>query len=169
MSVLDGFMATWSRARATFGEGSPQGGAEFDRSDKLRQLQRNVECAAPAARWTGAAADSYADANSKQGRCLGQMARLDQRLGVEVDRSAAVVAAGRRDLDAVRQWVLDAASTVPQTPAGERMLYPVVSKGAGDVAEILQRSHGDLTSIARRIRAIGNDYRAVDSPKRSRA
>ena len=38
--------------------------------------------------------------------------------------------AGRRDLDAVKQWVSDAAATVPNTAAGQRMLWPIVSKGS---------------------------------------
>ncbi len=63
------------------------------------------------------------------------MAGLDKRLAVEVDRSAAVVVAGRRNLDAVKQWVVDAASTVPKTAAGERMLWPVISKGSSEIAD----------------------------------
>jgi len=30
VSVLDGFLATWSDAKATFGEGTPETGAKFD-------------------------------------------------------------------------------------------------------------------------------------------
>ncbi|WP_205871022.1 EspA/EspE family type VII secretion system effector [Mycolicibacterium holsaticum] len=154
MGAVDGFLATWSRARATFGEGNPQAGADFDASARLRSLQGDVESAAPASDWTGAAADTYADENLRQGRTLGAMADLDRRLAAEVDRSAAVVAAGRRDLDAVKQWVLDAAATAPS----EQMTWPAVRKGVGDVAEIIERSHADLSAIAGRIRALGGEY-----------
>ena len=165
MAVLDAFLSTWSHARATFGEGVPQDGARFDNSAQFRQLQGDVESAAPDSDWTGLGSDGYATANSKHGRTLGAMAGLDRRLGVEVDRSAAVVAAGRRDLDAVKQWVVDAASTVPRTAAGERMLWPVVSKGASDVAEILQRSHGDLSAIAERLRGLRGEYDELGKPE----
>lgn len=160
MGALDGFLTTWSHARATFGEGSPQAGAEFDESARLRTLQGDVESAAPDSDWTGPGADTYAEENTRHGRTLGAMAELDQRLAAEVDRSAAVVAAGRRELDAVRQWVLDAAAAA----AGEQMLWPVVSKGAGEVAEIIQRSHGDLGAIADRMRALGSEYEELGRP-----
>jgi hypothetical protein len=161
VGVLDAFLSTWSHARATFGEGVPQDGAQFDNSAQLRQLQGNVESAAPGSNWTGTGSDAYADANRRHARRLGAMAGLDKRLGAEVDRSAAVVAAGRRDLDAVKQWVVDAASTIPRTATGERLLWPVVSKGAGEIAGIVHRSHGDLSAIAERIRGIGAEYQAL--------
>ncbi|MGV0641907.1 EspA/EspE family type VII secretion system effector [Mycolicibacterium sp. XJ879] len=154
MGALDGFLTTWSHARATFGEGSPQAGAEFDESARLRMLQGDVESAVPTSEWTGASSDTYADENIRHGRTLGALAELDQRLAAEVDRSAAVVAAGRRELDAVRQWVLDAAATAPN----EQMVWPVVSKGAREVAEIIERAHGDLSAIAERIRSLGGQY-----------
>ncbi|OBI76664.1 EspA/EspE family type VII secretion system effector [Mycobacterium sp. E740] len=157
MGVLEAFLSTWQRARTTFGEGTPQGGDGFDQSARFRQLQGDVDAAAPRD-WTGAGSDSYADSNRRQGRALGAMADLDQRLKAEVDRSAAVVSAGRRDLEAVRQWVVDAAATVPRTALGEQMLWPVVSRGAAEVAEIIERSHGDLAAIANRMRALGAEY-----------
>ncbi|MEO3758220.1 EspA/EspE family type VII secretion system effector [Mycobacterium sp. B14F4] len=164
MGVLNAFLTTWDHARATFGEGVPHGGDGLDQSAQLRRLQGDVEAAAPKG-WTGTASDTYAEANQRQSRALGSMANLDQRLKAEVDRSAAVVSAGRRDLEAVRQWVVDAAATVPNTALGERMLWPVISKGAGEVAEILQRSNGDLAAIAGRIRALGAEYDEIASPE----
>lgn len=158
MGALEAFLSTWTRARTTFGEGTPRGGAEFDQSGRLRELQRTVESSAPGSHWTGSGSDTYAEANDRQARTLGRLADLDQRLGAEVERSAAVVAAGRRDLDAVRKWVLDVAATVPNTAAGERMLWPVVSKGSSEIVDILNRSTGDLSAIAQRIRGIGGEY-----------
>jgi len=158
---LDAFMSTWATARSTLGEGTPQDGAVFDRSSQLRQMQSSVESAAPASRWTGDGADSYADANSRQGRVLGQMAGLDRRLGAEVDRSAAVVTAGRQNLDQVKQWVLDAAASVPPGEDREQQLMPIARKGIGDVADVVKQTHGDLNAIGARINAIGNEYRSL--------
>ena len=160
MSALDAFLSTWDRARTTFGEGTPHGGDAVDRSAQLRALQGDVQAAAPTD-WTGSAADTYAEANQRQGRAIGAMADIDSRLRAEVDRSADVVSAGRRELDAVRQWVVDAAATVPRTALGDQMLWPVVSKGAGDVAEIVQRSNGELNAIAERIQKLGGEYDAL--------
>ena len=161
MSALDAFMATWAQARATFGAGAPAEGAQFDQSSQLHRLQSDVASAAPGPNWTGSASDVYAEANSKQARTLGSVGDLDKRLGAEVDRSAAVVTAGRRELEAVKQWVSDAAATVPNTPAWQRMLWPVISKGSSEIQHILTRSNGELSSIADRIRGIGNEYQAL--------
>ena len=165
MSALNAFLATWSGARQTFGEGSPFSGAQFDRSGLLRQLQATVESAAPGARWTGTAASAYAMANHDHGQVLGRMADLEQRLVTELDQSAAVVAAGRRDLDAVRKWVLDMAATTQQTSAGEQMLLPVVQRGISDVSDIVIRSNIQLNEIGERIRGIAGEYQALGNRK----
>ena len=164
MGVLDAFLSTWSRARATFGDGAPEGGDAVDQSAQLRRMQDRVQAAVPRD-WTGAASDTYAEANQRHSQALGAIADLDQRLKTEVDRSAAVVSASRSDLEAVRQWVVDAAATVPRSALGERMLWPVVSKGAGEVAEIIARSNGDLAAIAGRIRTLGTEYGALVPPE----
>lgn len=158
MSALDAFMTVWSRARQTFGEGSPIEGGEFDKSAQLQDLHDTVLTAAPRDHWTGGASESYADRNSQHASKLGRMAELDRQLGVEVDRSAAVVAAGRRDLDGVKQWVSDASAGLAQNAAGNRALWEIVSKGSGDVADIIRRSHNDMTAISGRIRGLGNEW-----------
>lgn len=161
MGVLDAFLATWSKARVSFGDDSPQDGSVYDHSATFVELQADLHCAGPGSFWTGSASHEYAAASDRQARVLGAAAHLDGQLRAEVDRSADVVAAGRRDLDNVRKWVLDAASTVPPTSAGERMLYPVVGRGVGEIAEILERSHSDMTAIGSRIRGIGSQYGAL--------
>ena len=161
MGVLDGFESTASNARSTFGQGVPQDGAQFDNSSQLRQMQSTVDSAKPNQGWTGSAADSYSTANDKQGRVLGGIADLDQRLRTEVNNSAQVVSAGRQNIDAVRQWVNDAAATVPPGQNRDRMLYPIVSKGAGEIAEILKKSNGDMSTIAGRINGLGSEYQRL--------
>ncbi len=161
VSALDGFRTIWSHANATFGQGIPSGGSQFDQSSRLQGLQDAVKSARPDAAWTGSASESYAEANSKHERTIGGIASLDKRLASEVDRSAAVVTAGRRDLEDVRQWVNDAAARVPNTATGDRMLYPVISKGSSDIQDILTRSHGDLSAIAGRIHGLSGEYQAL--------
>ena len=63
VSVLDAFESTWSNARSTFGDGTPETGAQFDGSAKLTQLQNSVSTAAPDGRWTGPASSAYGAAN----------------------------------------------------------------------------------------------------------
>lgn len=137
------------------------GGAEFDRSGALDGLQRMAASAAPGEHWAGPAAQAYAGRNERLVGTIGGLAELDRRLGSEVDRSAQVVAAGRRDLDAVKQWVLSAAASVPPNAAGERALIPVVSRGVGEVADILRRSNADMNGIAARIRDLGAGYQSL--------
>lgn len=154
-------MSTWSDARSTLGDGIPQDGAAFDCGTQLRWAQSGVEAVAPTARWTGPAADGYAEANNAQGRVLGQLAVLDQRLGAEVDRSAAVVSAGRKNLDGVKQWVLDAAASVPQDADHEQAMMPITRKGIRDVAEVIRQIDSNLCLIGARIRTIGREYQAL--------
>lgn len=165
MGMLDAFLSTWSGARKVFGEGAPQEGSELGCSGMLRQLQARVNSAAPDSRWTGAASNAYGNANQEHARVLGQMAALDQRLASEVTASASVVAGGRRDLDAVRKWVLATASTMPQNQAGERMMLPIVQKGLQDVTGIVERSNADLNAIGNRIRAIGDEYQSLSNQR----
>lgn len=169
MSALNAFMATWSQARETFGQGAPADGSQFDQSSQMRQLQEQVQSAAPGSGWTGGASDAYANKNSKQAGKIGKMADLDQQLGKEVARSSAVVSAGRRELDTLRQWVVDAAAQVPNTAAGERMLLPIVSKGSAEIQEILTRSNGQLSTIAGRIKELGGEYQMLDDDGEGKA
>lgn len=165
MSVVNAFLSTWSNARETFGEGTPQPGAQYDNSGTLRGLQSTVETAAPGSKWTGGAANAYGAANAEHGRVLGQMAGLDQRLAAEVDNSARVVDVGRRNLDAVRQWVVDAAASVPPGQAGETMKMAIAQKGLSQLQEIIQKSNGDMNAIGGRIRGLGDEYQALSNQK----
>jgi hypothetical protein len=163
--VLNAFLSTWLHARQTFGEGTPHAGAQYDNSGALRQAQSTVETAAPGSKWAGGAANAYGAANTEHGRVIAQLAGLDQRLSAHVDESAQVVAAGRRDLDAVRKWVVDAAASTPQNAAGERMQMAIVQKGIGQVQEIIQRSNGELNSIGGKIRGLDGEYQELGNQK----
>ena len=165
MGVLDGFFSTWSNARATFGEGTPQGGAQFDGSATLDQLKSNLDSAAPGSRWSGTAATAYGAANTEHQRELGDLGGLDKRLAAHVDESARIVTAGRNQLDAVRSWVVDAAGSVPNTADGQRMLIPIANKGIGQVADIVQKTNGDLNAVGGKIRTVGNEYAALKDQK----
>jgi hypothetical protein len=161
VSVLDGFLATWSDARATFGQGTPETGTKFDQSGPLLTAQANVQSAAPGSTWTGSGANAYGAANAEHGAVLGKVAGLDQRLSGQVNQSSEVVAAGRRDLDALRQWVVDAAAAVPPGKNRDQMLLPIVQKGLGQLTDIVNKSNGDLSKIGAEIRALDAEYKAL--------
>jgi hypothetical protein len=165
VGVLDGFLSTWSTARSTFGDNTPQTGAQYDNSGTLRQLQSELGSAAPGSRWNGSAASAYDAANTDHRRVIGELAGLDQRLRAHIDQSTQVVITGRRDLNAVRKWVLDAAACVPQNAAGERMLLPIVQKGIGEVVDIVRSSNGELNAIGGRIRGLGDEYKALNDQR----
>jgi len=165
VSVVNAFLSTWSNARQTFGEGEPQPGAQYDNSGALRGLQSTVESAAPGSKWTGGAANAYGAANTDHARVFGQLAGLDQRLSAHVDESAQVVAAGRRELDAVRKWVVDASASTPQGQAGEQMRLAIVQKGVSQIQEIIQRSNGELSAIGGKIRGLDGEYQALGNQK----
>ncbi|MGH3643120.1 MAG: EspA/EspE family type VII secretion system effector, partial [Mycobacterium sp.] len=165
MGVLDGFISTWSNARSTFGQGTPPAGEQYDKSGPLRGLQANVQSAAPGPHWSGTAAAAYDTANNDHQEVIGKLANLDQRLAAQVNQSAQVVTTGRQNLDAVRQWVLDAAASVPAGKNREQMLVPIVQKGLSQLTEIVTKSNGDLSAIGGQVRTIGNEYQALGIQK----
>lgn len=172
MSVVDGFLATWSNARRTFGEGTPQTGEQYDKSSAFTQLQSTVQTAAPGARWSGGAANAYDAVNTDHGRVLGQLAGLDQRLAAHVNQSAEVVAAGRQNLDSIRKWVVDAAASVPEGKSGDQIRLAIVQKGLTDLQRVIQQSNGDLNKIAGQMgglrgefEALGNGQKFKDGPQ----
>jgi hypothetical protein len=165
LSVLDAFLSTWSDARSTFGEGTPETGAQYDKSGQLRDMQTAVQSAAPGSTWTGGAASAYGSANTEHGDVLGKLAGLDQRLSAQVYQSSQVVEVGRRNLDALRQWVVDAAASVPPGKNRDQMLLPIVQKGLGQLTDIVTKSNGDLGKIGGEIRALDAEFRALGNQR----
>jgi len=165
VGVLEGFLSTWSKARETFGEGVPQTGERFDQSGPLLQMQSTVESAAPGSRWSGSAANAYGTANTEHGKVFGQLAGLDQRLAAQVTQSATIVSTGRQNLDAVRQWVIDAAASVPPGKNRETQLMPIVQRGLGQLQEVITTSNGQLNTVAGEVKKIGGEYQALGIQK----
>lgn len=158
MSALDGFYATWSKARDTFGEGTPQTGEQFDASPQLSQAQATLDRAAPGSQWTGAGANAYGAANTRHQEVIGGIGALDKRLAAQVTYSAEVVAHGRTQLDDVRKWVTDAAASVPPGKDQDQKLLPIANKGIGEVVGIVQKTNSELGNVGGKIRALSAEY-----------
>lgn len=158
MSALDGFYAAWINARATFGEGTPQDGAQFDASTTLRQLGDDVATAAPGSHWSGAAATAYDRRNTAHRAALGRLADLDQRLGAHVDQAAGTVTRGRQTLDTLRQWVTDAAASVPPGAQRDSMLTQIASRGLDQLGQIVRGANTELNAVAGRLQDLKTEY-----------
>ncbi|MGW0158135.1 TPR repeat region-containing protein [Mycobacterium sp. NPDC003323] len=165
MGALEGFLSTWDKARQTFGSGVPQTGEQFDQSAQLEQMQSTVQTAAPGSLWTGTAANAYGAVNTEHARVLGELAALDRRLAAHVNESANVVATGRQNLDTLRQWVVDAAASVPPGKNREQLLLPIVQKGLGDLSGIVSDSNTELNRVAGNITKLGNEWDALQDQK----
>jgi EspA/EspE family len=161
VTAIDGFLSTWSNARQTYGQGTPQTGEQYDNSGKLTNLQSTVQTAGPAGNWTGPAAEAYAKTNTQHGEILGQMAALDKKLATEVTNSAQVVATGRQNLDALKQWVLDAANTVPPGKNADQMKMQIAQKGLTQLQDIIKQSNAQSNEIGGRVTNIGHQYEAL--------
>lgn len=161
MSALGAFLTAWFKTRATFGEGTPQPGTEFDQSEKLDRLHSDLQRAAPAPHWSGEAATSYGNANTDHQRVVGALAELDRRLANQVDQSARIVSGGRRDLDSIRDWVVAAAGRVPEGRAREHLLLPIVQSGLAQLSEVVTRANSDLSAVGDTIRTIDSEYQAL--------
>lgn len=165
MGALEGFLSTWDKARQTFGAGVPQSGEQFDQSAQLQQLQSTVQTAAPGSAWSGTAANAYGEVNKEHARVLGELAALDRRLANHVTESANVVATGRQNLDNLRQWVVDAAASVPPGKNREQLILPIVQKGLGELSGIVSTSNSELNRVAGDITKLGNEWDALQDQK----
>ena len=165
MGALEGFLSTWDKARQTFGAGVPQSGEQFDQSAQLQQLQSTVQTAAPGSAWSGTAANAYGEVNKEHARVLGELAVLDRRLANHVTESANVVATGRQNLDNLRQWVVDAAASVPPGKNREQLILPIVQKGLGELSGIVSTSNSDLNRVAGDITKLGTEWDALQDQK----
>jgi uncharacterized protein YukE len=161
VSALDGFYATWNDARNTFGEGTPQGGSQIDASPTFSKLGDDVQAAAPGDAWTGAASEAYGGANKKHGENLTKLADLDRRLAAQMDQAADVVTTGRGNLDAVRQWVTDAANSVPPGKQRDELLMKIASSGLGQVSEIVQTSNDANNTIRDNMNRLKPEFQAI--------
>lgn len=161
MGVIDGFDATWSQARQTYGEGTPTTGEKFDQSSTLNNLKSTMDGAAPGSRWSGGASEAYGAANTEHQRVIGAIGDLDKQLGTQVTNAANLVNSGRNDLDSVKKWVHDAAATTQNNQAGERMKMTIVSRGLGQLTEVINNTDGQMQKVKGEIDKIKGEYEAL--------
>ncbi|BBY19192.1 TPR repeat region-containing protein [Mycolicibacterium litorale] len=161
MSALDGFYTTWDNARQTFGQGTPQSGTDFDKSPQLATLGSGVTAAAPGSKWSGAAAANYDKANTDHQKVFTQLAELDRKIAQQVDQSAQVVATGRQNLDQVKQWVTDAANSIPPGKQRDMFLMQIANKGLGQLTEVVQKTNAESNTVAQNIAKLGPEFEAL--------
>ena len=165
VSALDGFYTTWNNARNTFGEGTPQAGSQIDASATLDQLGTDVKSAKPGGGWTGSGSDAYDTSNTRHGAKLTKLADLDRRLAAQMDRAGDVVTTGRTNLDAVRQWVTDAANSVPPGAQRDAMLLKIAKQGLGQLSDIVQTSNETNNAIGDEISRLTKEYGEDGEPE----
>lgn len=168
MSALGAFYSTWSNARQTFGEGTPQDGSQFDASSKFQQAKAAVEAAAPGASWQGAASEAYGAKNKDHAAVFGKLADLDRRMAAEVTNAANVVTAGRQKLDEVKNWVTRMVGSIPSgTSATDKdtKLLQIANAGISKVSNILQTSTGEMNAIGGRVRGVKGEFQALGNEK----
>jgi hypothetical protein len=161
VSVLEGFLTTLANARATFGEGVPD---HFD-GEALSRLHTELAAAVPGPHWSGQAASAYGAVHAEHSQVLGALAELDKRMAPHLDEAASVVAAGRQELDSLRQWVVDLAGSVPPEANQDEVLNPVVKQATSQVIEIITRSNAELNVIGARIQGFRAEYTALTSQR----
>lgn len=168
MGALDAFYSTWSNARKTFGQGTPQDGSQFDASSKFQQLQTAVEAAAPGSSWQGPASEAYAAKNKDHAGVYGKLAALDQRMATEVTNAANVVVSGRQKLDEVKTWVTSVANSIPNgVSAADRdnKLLQIANAGISKVSNIVQTSTSEMNTIGGRVSGIKGELYALGNEK----
>ncbi|MGV9802930.1 alpha/beta hydrolase [Mycobacterium sp. NPDC003449] len=159
---LGAFYATWDKARETYGQGTPEGGSQFeDSSARFTDVASDLEGAAPGAHWSSGAADGYDASNTRQRGLVSRIADIDRRLGAQIDESARVVATGRQNLDAVRQWVDAAAASAPAGRQRETVLTQIASRGLEDLRAVVQQTTTEQNFITRQVNGLKGEYEAL--------
>ncbi|WP_196808235.1 EspA/EspE family type VII secretion system effector [Mycobacterium sp. URHD0025] len=168
MSALDGFYSTWSKARATFGEGTPSDGSHYDgSSSQLLRMKGMIESAAPDDRWQGKGSEAYAAANKEHAGVYEKLAELDKKMAAEVTNAANVVTSGRNQLNATKSWVDSMVASLPATSAQDRenKLIPIANQGISQVNTTVQNANRDMFAIGTRVTGIKGEYDGLTNQK----
>lgn len=169
MSALDGFYSTWSKARATFGEGTPSDGSHYDgSSSQLLRMKGMIESAAPDDRWQGTGSEAYAAANKEHAGVYEKLAELDKKMAAEVTNAANVVTSGRNQLNATKSWVDSAVNSLPSglsTADREKYLIPIAREGISHVNTTVQNANRDMFAIGTRVTGIKGEYDGLTNQK----
>ncbi|MGV0804656.1 TPR repeat region-containing protein [Mycolicibacterium setense] len=168
MSALDGFYSTWSKARATFGEGTPSDGSHYDgSSSQLLRMKGMIESAAPDDRWQGTGSEAYAAANQEHAGVYAKLAELDKKMAAEVTNAANVVTSGRNQLNATKSWVDSMVASLPATSAQDRenKLIPIANQGISRVNTTVQNANRDMFAIGTRVTGIKSEYDGLTNQK----
>ncbi|WP_101906433.1 alpha/beta hydrolase [Mycolicibacterium setense] len=168
MSALDGFYSTWSKARATFGEGTPSDGSHYDgSSSQLLRMKGMIESAAPDDRWQGTGSEAYAAANQEHAGVYAKLAELDKKMAAEVTNAANVVTSGRNQLSATKSWVDSMVASLPATTAQDRenKLIPIANQGISQVNTTVQNANRDMFAIGTRVTGIKGEYDGLTNQK----
>ncbi|GJJ19612.1 TPR repeat region-containing protein [Mycolicibacterium mageritense] len=164
MGALDAFYSTWSDARETFGQGTPQDGSKLDNSSQLMQMKAGVEAAAPDGRWQGPASEAYGAKNKEHAGVYGKLAELDTKMATEVTNASNVVTAGRQSLDITKSWVDSAVKALPSgLSASDRdaKLLSIANEGIGKVSTIVTEATNKMTDINGRVQGIKGQWHAL--------
>ncbi|WP_186446970.1 EspA/EspE family type VII secretion system effector [Mycolicibacterium porcinum] len=172
MSALDAFYSTWSRAKDTFGAGTPTDGSQYDgSSSKLMQLQSTIKSAAPDDRWQGTASQAYAAANEEHAAVYQKLADLDKKMAAEVTNAANIVTTGRTQLDNTKSWVDSAVNSLPtslSSQAREKSLIPIAKEGITQVNHTVQNANTEMNTIAGRVTGLRGEFDALTDQKFAR-
>ncbi|MGV0815422.1 EspA/EspE family type VII secretion system effector [Mycolicibacterium boenickei] len=168
MGALDGFYSTWSKAKDTFGVGTPTDGSQYSgSSSNLLRMKDMIESAQPDDRWQGTASQAYAAANREHAGVYQKLADLDTKLAAEVTNAADVVTRGRAQLDATKSWVDSMVNSLPATDAQdrERKLIPIANRGISQVNATVEDANKEMNTIAGRVRGLKDEFDALTNQK----
>ncbi len=169
MSALDGFYSTWSKAKDTFGVGTPTDGSQYNgSSSQLLKMKSSIESASKHDGWQGTGADAYAAANKEHAGVYEKLADLDKQMAAEVTNAANIVTNGRTQLDNTKSWVDSAVSSLPSSlssQARENSLIPIAKEGITQVNNTVSTANGDMLKIGFRVTDIKNQYDELQNQK----
>lgn len=169
MSALDGFYSTWSKAKDTFGVGTPTDGSQYNgSSSQLLKMKSSIESAQPDDRWQGSGSQAYAAVNKQHAGVYEKLADLDKKMAAEVTNAANVVTNGRNQLDTTKSWVDSAVNSLPSSlsaQARENSLIPIAKEGITQVNNTVSTANGDMLKIGFRVSDLKNAFDELQNQK----
>lgn len=169
MSALDGFYSTWSKAKDTFGVGTPTDGSQYNgSSSQLLKMKSSIESAQPDDRWQGTGSQAYAAVNKQHAGVYEKLADLDKKMAAEVTNAANVVTNGRNQLDTTKSWVDSAVNSLPSSlsaQAREKSLIPIAKEGITQVNNTVSTANGDMLKIGFRVSDLKSAFDELQNQK----
>jgi ABC-type transporter Mla subunit MlaD len=124
-----------------------------------------LAAAAPERHWSGQAASAYSAVHAEHRKVLAALAELDKQIAPQMEAAGHVVTAGRKELDSLRQWVVDLSDSLPPDADKDLELAPAVEQASRQLIDVITRANAELNAIGAQIAGFAGEYAALTTQR----